>query len=473
MSASMVIIGAGPGGYVAAFEAARAGLNVTLVEKADLGGVCLNSGCVPTKTIRASADALLTAGRLAEFGIAAGDGQASFRADMAAVTARKERVRKLLSGGLEKSCAALKVTILRGQAELLGQGRVRVRGQSGDEEIHGDHIIIATGSRVLDLPSLPVDHQYILNSDDALNLDRVPSRLLIVGGGVVGCELAFIFRAFGAEVTVVEGLDRLLPLPSVDGEISKLIQREAKKQGIRAELACTVTNARVEGESVRCLLGSSPFVQGANRPETEVEADMVLVAVGRAPNIEGLGLEAAGVETDAKGWIKADGRMRTSAPGIYAVGDALGPSRVMLAHVASAEGLCAVANCLGREEVLDYSVIPSAVFTSPEIGTVGLSEAEAGERGIKTRSSLFQFRELGKAQAMGELPGLFKLVCEAESGKILGAHIAGAHASDLVAEAALAIRHGLSATDLAHTIHAHPTLAEGMYEAAEAWLRGR
>lgn len=470
MSNSVIIIGAGPGGYVAAFEAARSGMSTTLVESADLGGVCLNSGCIPTKTIRASADALQCAGRLAEFGISA-EGQ--FRVDMAAVVARKERVRKLLCGGLEKTCAALKVRLSRGRAELLGNGRVRVRGQSGTEELQADSIIIATGSRILDLPSLPVDHTYILTSDDALNLDHVPGRLLIVGGGVIGCELAFIFRAFGSEVTVVEGLSRLLPLPSVDEEISKLLQREAKKRGIRAELARTVKSAEVIDGNVRCVLGPSPFVEGAAGPETEVEADMVLVAVGRSPNTEGLGLAAAGVETDARGWIKADNRMRTSAPGVYAIGDVLGPSRVMLAHVASAEGLCATANCLGRETSLEYSVIPSAIFTSPEIGTVGLSEAEAKEKGLNVRSSLFQFRELGKAQAMGELPGLFKLVCEADSGKILGAHIAGAHASDLVAEAALAIKNGLSAADIAHTIHAHPTLAEGLYEAAELWLRGK
>lgn len=474
MSNSLIIIGAGPGGYVAAFEAARAGAAVTLVEGADIGGVCLNSGCIPTKTIRASADALQNAARLAEFGISPVDGQPSaFQADMSAVVARKERVRKLLCGGLEKSCASLKIKLLRGRAELLGNSRVRVHGASGGEEIQGDSIIIATGSRILNLPSLPVDHTHILTSDDALNLDHVPKRLLVVGGGVVGCELAFIFRAFGADVTIVEGLSRLLPLPSVDEEISKLLQREAKKQGIRTELACTVKSARVDKGSVRCLLGPSPFVPGSNRPEGEVEADAVLVAVGRAPNTEGLGLAAAGVETDAKGWIKADNRMQTSAKGVYAIGDILGPSRVMLAHVASAEGLCAVANCLGRETSLDYAVIPSAVFTSPEIGIVGLSEVEAKERGLNVRSSLFQFRELGKAQAMGELPGLFKLVCEAESGKILGAHIAGAHASDLIAEAALAMTKGLSASDLAHTIHAHPTLAEGLYEAAETWLRGK
>jgi dihydrolipoamide dehydrogenase len=471
---SIVIIGAGPGGYAAAFEAARAGMAVTLIEQGELGGVCLNSGCIPTKSFRASADALQNAGRLAEFGIMAVDAPGvRFRADMAAVAARKERVRKLLCGGLEKACASRKIALARGQAELLGNGRVRVRGQSGAQDVQGDYIIIAAGSRSMELPSVPLDHVCILSSDDILNSDRLPDRLLVVGGGVVGCEFAFIFRAFGAEVTIVEGLDRLLPLPSVDEDISRLLQREAKKQGIGMELACTVRHARRNGETVRCLLGASPFVPGTQRPEREVDVDMVLVAAGRAPNSQGLGLAAAGVETDARGWIKADSRMRTSAERVYAIGDILGPSRVMLAHVAGAEALCAVANCLGRETSLDYGVIPSAVFTSPEIGVVGLSESEAKAKGFHVRSSLFQFRELGKAQAMGEIAGLFKLVCEQGSGKVLGAHIAGAHASDLVAEAALAIQCGLSAEDVAGTIHAHPTLAEGTCEAAMAWLRAK
>lgn len=469
---TLTVIGAGPGGYVAAFAAARAGMAVTLVESAELGGVCLNSGCIPTKTIKASAEALQTARRLTEFGIVAeGAVPGSFRADMAAVIDRKERVRKLLCGGLEKSCKALKIRLLRGRAELLGGLRVRVTGAS-EEEVQSDAIILAVGSRILDLPSLPLDHQYIISSDDALKLERVPKRLLIVGGGVIGCELAFIFRAFGAEVTVVEGLDRLLPLPSVDGEISKLLQREAKKQGIRVELARTVKGVDIIDGKVLCRLAPSPFIQGSSGPESELETDVVLTAVGRAPNIEGLGLTAAGVATDARGWIVVDNRMRTSAEGIYAIGDALGPSKVMLAHAASAEGLCAVSNCLGEATELDYSVIPSAIFTSPEIGVVGLSEAEATDQGYTTRASLFQLRELGKAQAMGEIAGLCKLVCEAQSGRILGAHIAGAHASDLIAEAALAIRHRLTAADLAHTIHAHPTMAEGLYEAAELWLQG-
>jgi dihydrolipoamide dehydrogenase len=439
-----------------------------------MGGVCLNSGCIPTKSIKASAEALENAGRLGEFGIQAFAGALpGFRADMAAVVARKERIRGLLCGGLEKTCAALKIRLLRGRAELTGGLGVLVRKQDGEtEKADADAIILATGSRPLELPALPPDHKRILTSDDALNLDRIPLRLLIVGGGVIGCELAFIFRAFGSEVTVVEGLSRLLPLPCVDEDISRLLQREAKKRGIRTELARVVKCAERRGDFVVCTLAPSPFVQGSHGTETELEADAALVVVGRSSNSRNLGLDRAGVETDAQGWITVDPGMRTSAPGIYAVGDILGPSRVMLAHAAAAEALCAVANCLGREEEMEYRAIPSAIFTSPEIGVVGLSEAQAKQQGLSVRSSVFQFRELGKAQAMGELPGLFKLVCEEPGGRVLGAHIAGAHATDLIAEAALAVAGGRTAAEIARVIHPHPTLAEGVYEAATAWVRG-
>ncbi|NDV22805.1 dihydrolipoyl dehydrogenase [Desulfovibrio sp. JC022] len=471
---SITIIGSGPGGHIAAFDAARRGAEVTLVEKADMGGTCLNTGCIPTKTLKSSAEVLETAGRFKEFGIAvdSNDESVSFEADMEAVVARKERVRKILGGGLEKSCASLNIRVVRGTAELGPDKIVLVHTEEGTEEIKSDNVIIATGSNILGLPSLPVDHKNIINSDDALDLDHVPEKMIVVGGGVIGCELAFIYRAFGSEVTIVEGMDRLLPVPSVDKDMSKLLQREAKKHRIKVQLAKTVQSAEVVDGKVQCVLGPSPFVENAKPGETTIEADVVLVAVGRTPNTEGLKLAEAGVETDGRGWIKADANMRTSAQGIYAIGDILGPSRIMLAHVASHEGLCAVDNCLGKERELDYSVIPSGIFTSPEIGTVGISEAEALEKGIEFRSQVFQFRELGKAQAMGELAGMFKIICEKESGKILGAHIAGAHATDLIAEAALAIEKGLTAADVAHTIHAHPTLAEGFYEVCEAWLRG-
>ncbi len=461
----ITVIGGGPGGYTAAFAAAKAGAEVTLVESSHIGGTCLNTGCIPTKTMKASAEALETAHRLAEFGI---NGVGEAKVDMAGVVARKEKVSQILRGGLEKSCAALKVRLLRGRGAVVNAGLVRVTAEDGTvTEVGGDKIIIATGSSGLNLPSLPIDHKHILSSDDALLLKEVPASLLIVGGGVIGSEMAFIYKAFGAAVTIVEGQDRLLPLPSVDGEMSKLLQREAKKRGIGLELGRTVSRVEVlAGGKVKAVLGPSPFVQSEGAGESEMTVDAVLVTIGRVPNTAGLGLAEAGVSVDARGWVVADEKLATSVPGIYAIGDVLGPSKIMLAHVAAVEGLCAAANCLGKNESMDYSLVPSGIFTSPEIATVGLTEAEAAAKGLEIKTSLFQFRELGKAQAMGEIAGVFKLICDASNGKLLGAHLAGAHATDLIAETTLAIKMGATAQDLASTIHAHPTLAEGVYEAA-------
>lgn len=467
MAQRITIIGGGPGGYTAAFSAAKAGAQVTLVEAAHMGGTCLNWGCIPTKTLKASAEALETAHRLAEFGIVGG-GEA--KPDMPAIVARKNKVSEILRGGLEKTCAKLKVALLRGRGEVVGAGLVRVHGADGTvREVAGDRVIIATGSSTLNIPSLPVDHNRIITSDDALEMQSVPGRMLVVGGGVIGCELAFIFQALGSKVTVVEGLDRILPVPSIDADLSRLIQREMKKRGIACELARTATGAEVTETGVRVTLGPSPFVKdlpASARKEGVVEADVVLVAVGRVPNTAGLGLAGAGVETDQRGWIKADAKLETSVPGIYAVGDVLGPARIMLAHVAAMEGLVAVRNCLGASEAMDYAVVPAAVFTSPEVATVGLTEAQAREQGFNVTCPQSNFRELGKAQAMGELAGLFKLVVDADSGKLLGAHLAGAHVSDIIAEPTLAMQLGATVKDLAKTIHAHPTLAEGIFETA-------
>ncbi len=456
MSVRLTVIGGGPGGYTAAFAAARAGMSVTLVESDRLGGTCLNNGCIPTKTLKASAEALEIALRLSQFGIV---GQGTPSADPAAVLARKEKVCSTLRGGLEKACAGLGVKLVRGRGRVVNAGLA----------VEGDRVIIATGSGALQLPGLPVDHRRIMTSDDALALDRIPSSLIIVGGGVIGCELAFIYQAFGAKVTVVEGQNRLLPLPSVDADMGALLQREMKKRRIGCELGRTLKDVRVEDGAVKAVLGPSPFINDptpAQRKETPVEAEAVLVTVGRVSNTSGLGLAEAGIAVDGRGWIQADDRMATSLPGVYAVGDVLGPSKIMLAHVAAVEGLCAVRNCLGKDERMDYSAVPSGIFTSPEIGCVGLTEAQAVAAGHEVRVANFQMRELGKAQAMNELPGVFKLVSDAATGRVLGAHIAGAHATDLVAEAALALHMGASVKDIASTIHAHPTLAEGLYEAA-------
>lgn len=456
----LTITGGGPGGYTAAFAAAKAGAEVTLVERADLGGTCLHTGCIPTKTLRSSADALDTTSRLKEFGIA---GECAVAADMPAIVARKCKVTATLQTGLEKNAALLKVRVVRGEAELINAGLVRVLSAKGTQEITGDRVILATGSSPLELPSLPVDHRLVLSSDDALELQSVPRHLIVVGGGVIGCELAFIYRAFGAKVTVIEGQGRLLPLPSVDSEISRLLLREMKKKGISVELSRTVAHVLPCEEGVAVEI--APFPAGAGEARI-LTASAVCVTVGRVPNTTGFA--RAGIELDSRGWIVVDDMLETSVPGVYAIGDVTGPRRIMLAHMAIAEAHTAVHNILHPEDrkLQSYSVVPSAIFTSPEIGNVGLTEEQAREQGKAVRTVVFQFRELGKAQAMGELAGLFKIVAEEDTGKLLGVHIAGAHASDLIAEAALALQKDCTAQELVATIHAHPTLSEGLYEAA-------
>ena len=468
----ITIIGGGPGGYTAAFAAAKAGAEVTLIEASAMGGTCLNWGCIPTKTIKASAEALEIARHLAEFGI---EGVGEPKVDMKTVLARKERVAQVLRGGLEKTCAALKVNLIKGYGCILAPDMVwATLADNTTQDIASDFIIVATGSQTLNLPSLPVDHTHILSSDDALGLESIPERLLIVGGGVIGSELAFIYRCFGAQVTLVEGQDRLLPLPSVDEEISKLLLREAKKKGIAVELKRTVKHAAVQADgTVNVTLGASHFAApatGATTPPaaeatTEKVVDAVLVTVGRVPCTQGMGLEDAGVALDQRGWITVNGHLQTSVPTIYAIGDVLGPAHIMLAHVAACEGLCVVANILGSPQEMDYRAVPSGIFTSPEVGTVGLTEQQAKEQGHNTACTLFQVRELGKAQAMGELAGVIKIIADAGDGTLLGAHIAGPHATDLIAEATLALQMKATVHDIADTIHAHPTLAEGIYEA--------
>ena len=437
----LTIIGGGPGGYTAAFAAAKAGVEVTLVERAHLGGTCLHTGCIPTKTLRSSADALDTVARLREFGIA---GDCAATPDMSAIVARKRKVTATLQTGLEKTAAQLKVRVVRGDAEFVGAGLVRVASVDGSLEIAGDRVILATGS-------------------SPLELQTVPEHLVVVGGGVIGCELAFIYRAFGAKVTVIEGQGRLLPLPSVDGEISRLLLREMKKKGIAVELSHTVS--RVTPCDGGAAVEIAPFPTGAGDSRV-LNASAVCVTVGRVPNTAGLA--EAGIALDQRGWIVVDDTLETSVPGVYAIGDVTGPRRIMLAHMAAAEAHTAVHNILHPEKkkVQSYTVVPSAIFTSPEIGDVGLTEEQAREQGIAARSAVFQFRELGKAQAMGALSGLFKIVAEEGTSKLLGVHIAGAHASDLIAEATFALQKGCSARGLFETIHAHPTLSEGLYEAA-------
>lgn len=469
MTKRITIIGAGPGGYSAAFAAAKKGAEVTLVESHYLGGTCLNWGCIPTKTLKASAEAFELVHNAQLFGILT---EGNPKIDMPTVIERKEKVTNTLRGGLEKTCAQLKVKTLFGVGTIKNANLVEVVSADGKKiQIESDDIIIATGSSTLNLPNLPIDHKHVLTSDDALELKYVPETMIIVGGGVIGCELAFIYQTFGSKVTLVEGLDRVLPMPSLDEEMSKIIQREMKKTGIKTELASIVKSCEVKENKVVAEIITSPFLENVKPKEPKaLEADVIVVAVGRIPNTQNLGLQEAHVETDKRGFIHANEFLETNIPHIYAIGDVLGPSKIMLAHMAATEGLIAIENIFGAQKACDYHVCPSAIFVSPEIGSVGLTEKQAQEQGFEIQVEISQFRELGKAQAMGSLPGAFKLIADKKTGKLLGAHIAGAHASDLIAELALALQMGATIKDIAHTIHAHPTLAEGVMETAHKML---
>lgn len=467
MSQSIVIIGAGPAGYQAAIRAAQLGARAAVVEQNGLGGTCLHWGCIPTKTLMATAEALHQQRRLAELGI---EPAGEPRLNLETVRARRAAVVQTQEEGIANLFQAHGVELIRGRARLEGPGRVVVEGDDGKRELSADRVILASGSLPGGLKGLERDGRLIINSDDALGLERIPGELCVVGGGVVGCELAVIYAAFGSKVTVVEALDRLLPLPSLEPEISKTLAREMKKLGITVHDSRVVSQVTPQGDGARLTLAPSPLVERPPKKDKEISADQVLVAVGRRVNHEDLGLEQAGVETGPDGSVKVDSRLETSLAGVYAVGDLLGPSRPMLAHLASTEGVTAAANALGADLTVDYSAVPSAIFTSPEAASVGLSLAQAAKRGLSAQAHSFQLRALGRAQASGELAGLCRLVSDADTGRILGAHLIGARSTEIIAECTLAVKMGATLTDLAETIHAHPTLAEAVHETAELAL---
>jgi dihydrolipoamide dehydrogenase len=467
MAKRICIMGAGPGGYVAAVRAAQLGADVTLIEKEAPGGTCLNWGCIPSKVLIATADLFAHCRGAADFAIAL---QGSVSVDMALLMARKERVIQDQRKGLHSLFAHHRIHYHQGTAKVLKTGVTEVRPPDGPAAVVAwDRLILATGSRPMDLPGLAVDGRHVLSSNDALTLDRVPSSLLIVGGGVIGCEFAHIFGALGAQVTVVEAMDRLLPLPSVDVACSKVLQREMKKRRVTCMTHRTVQSIGETKEGLRVVIGPSPFNETPSAKEkapAEIRVATVLVAVGRTPNTDGIGLEQTRVELDERGWVKADDRMQTADPAIYAVGDVLGPNRVMLAHAASAEGSVAADNALGGDRRMEYRAVPGAIFTSPEVATVGLTESQARAVGHAVRSDEVLFRTLGKAQVIGAIAGQAKIVSDTRTGQVLGVHIIGPHATELIAEGALAVNKGLTVEDLAGTIHAHPTLAEIIGETA-------
>lgn len=467
MTTKITILGAGPGGYIAAIRAAQLGAEVTVIEKENVGGTCLNWGCIPSKIMITTAEMLERFHRAKAFGIAL---EGTVKADMQQLMARKQAVIQSQRKGILGLFGHHKIQYIQGTATIDGPNRVRVSQSDGEQlSIGWDKLILATGTRPLEIPAFPFDGETILSSDHALSLTRVPESIMIVGGGVIGCEFAFILSSLGARVTVVEALDRLLPLPSVDADCSKVLQREMKKRKINFLVNHTVESFETGDAGLNVAIGPSPFMKTPSEKDKQpvtAQVEKMLVCIGRKPNTADLRLETIGIEPDKRGWISVNDRMETVVPGVYAIGDVLGPEKIMLAHVASTEGQVAAENAMGGSREMDYQVVPGAIFTTPEVANVGLSEVQARDKGYDVRADSVLFRTLGKAQVIGEIAGQTKIVSDKKSGQILGVHIVGPHATDLIAEATLAMRMGGSVTDVAATIHAHPTLAEIMLEAS-------
>jgi dihydrolipoamide dehydrogenase len=447
----LAVLGAGPGGYVAALKAAQLGAEVTVIEDREVGGTCLNWGCIPTKTIIASTDLLAKTRELSAFGIEL-TGEAV--PNLAKIIERKNRVVGIQVKGIRALFKNRNIVLKEGRGVLSSPREIEVTARNGArDKVEADRIIIATGSRPAEIPAFPFDGKNVISSTEALELTVIPGSILIVGAGVIGCEFACIFRELGTDVTIVETLPRAVA--TEDADISELLERELKKKKIRLITGISIEKADIRDDGVHALLSDG----------RELVAEKVLVSVGRALNSGDIGLEQAGVNRGRRGEILVNERMETSVPGVYAVGDVTGG--ILLAHVASAEGICAARNAMGIADAMDYSVVPAAVFTSPEIASVGIREFQAAEKGIRFRTGHFQFRALGKAHAMGEIAGFVKIIAEESSDRIIGVHIIGPHASDLIHEAAVAMKSGLKTRDIAETIHAHPTLSEGVMEAAE------
>ena len=450
----VVVIGGGPAGYVAALRASQLGGKVALVERENVGGTCLNRGCIPTKALISSVEVLSTVRSAARFGVKV----EGVSLDFAEMQARKGRIVSQLVKGVEYLLNRAKVDVVRGSGSMLEPGAVRVVSESGSTQVlRSRSVIIATGSQPSGLPSCRCDGVHTITSEQALELTSVPTSLLVVGAGPIGMEFATIFAELGSAVTVVEMLPQVLP--GVDTEIATIAERELKKRRVKV-----LTGAGVQGTALRDGKVATTLTNGQ-----DITTDVVLVSVGRTCDCASLGVEELRIALE-RGMIKANEKMETTARGIYAAGDIVGGP--LLAHKAFAEGLVAAENAMGGASVMDYRVIPRCIYTLPEIASVGHSEQSARDAGLEMKTGSFPFRASGRAQAAGQFEGLVKLIGDARSDELLGAHIIGAHATELIGELALALKLGARIEDLAQTVHAHPTMSEAVMEAAHV-LRGR
>lgn len=473
----LVIVGGGPGGYVAAIRAAQLGLKTALVEKEKPGGVCLNWGCIPTKAMLRSAEVYENTRHAAEYGVVA----EGVRLDYGAVVGRKNRVVKGLTDGVAGLLKMNGVTLFDGHARFTGPTSMEVVGVGAsplgaggplynapaDEKgqpkatVSGKNVIIATGSTPADLPIPGIDLPGVVTSDGAFMLQEVPKRLLVIGGGAVGAEWATMFHEFGSEVTIVEFLPTLLPRE--DEDMGRTLGRSFGKKGIKVLTGSTVKAIEAGGKKGAGPLKVTITDKDGNNAQS-VEVDVVLVGVGRKPNTASLGLEKTGVNVDQRGYVQVDDHMRTNVTNVFSIGDVTG--KLPLAHVASHQGLVAAGVIAGHNERMDYKSVPAATFTHPEVASVGLSEAAAREAGYDVVAGKFPFAALGRAQTYGATDGLVKVVADKKYGEVLGVHIVGPGASDLIPEGALALNLEATLDDIANTIHAHPTLGEGSMESA-------
>lgn len=455
MKYDLIVIGSGPGGYVAAIRGAQLGLNVAVVERAEQGGICLNWGCIPTKSLLKSAEVLEYARHAEAYGINIEKAEPDF----SAIIARSRGVADKMSKGIQYLFKKNNITVIAGHGKLTADKKVEVTNAEGETtEYEASHIVLATGAHSRVLPAIPQDGKRIIGYREALTLDHKPASLLVVGSGAIGSELAWFYNAMGTKVTLVEFMPTILPVE--DEEVSKQVGRSFKKVGIDVLVKSTVESIDTSGKLLKVNIRNK-------KGGIEVyEAEMVLSAVGIAPNVENIGLEEAGIEME-KGKIKVDDYYRTNVAGVYAIGDIVhGPA---LAHVASAEAICCIEKIAGLSpEPIDYSNVPGCTYTNPEVASVGLTETKAREAGYEVKTGKFPFTASGKASSAGANDGFVKLIFNAQDGCLLGAHLVGAHVTEMIAELVVARKKGITAHELIKTIHPHPTMSEAVMEAAAA-----
>ena len=443
----IAVIGGGPGGYVAAIKAAMLGGDVTVIEKKKVGGTCLNVGCIPTKALLASSSMLMNIKEAKNFGINI-DGKVN--ADFSAVMSRKDKIVDQLISGIEFLFDKRGINLVNGFGKLIDKNTIEVTKEDGEIEIiKADKIILANGSVPIVPPMFPYDKKRIITSDEVLGLSELPESMLIIGGGVIGCEIGQFFSTLGTEVTIVQRGEQLLPFE--DKDVVKQLQRQIKKDKIKVLLNSGVDSCEVVGDEVVSTLSDGK----------KVNTQYVLVAIGRRPNIENSGIEELGIELN-RGKIVVNENLETSVEGIYAIGDLI--NTPMLAHVASKEGIIAVENAFGKSKTVDYTAVPRCVYTEPEVAAVGKTQKQLDAEGVEYNVGQFEFRGLGKAQAIGHTQGFIKVLADSED-KIVGASVVGPHATDLLTELSLVVHLGLTVEQVGDVIHAHPTLSEGLMEA--------